>query len=88
MNDGNENRSHGGVETHPVGHLVLTMDLVTFQLAVKGNVPTLEMALAILAQATRFFETQLRMQAVQQVQEQRAAAQLTQEILGNLRHKG
>ncbi len=77
-----------GVETHPQAQLTLTMDLVTFRLQTKGNVPTLDMALAILAQATRFFETQLRMAAVQQVQEQRAAAQLTQEILGNLRQKG
>ncbi len=74
-----------GVETHPEAQLTLTMDLVTFHLDVKGSVPTLDMALALLAQATRFFETQIRMQALQQVQEQRAAAVLTQEILGNLR---
>ncbi len=55
----------------PVGtrtaELILTMDLDTFRLNVSGTVPTLELAIAILEQAKRHFESQLRMAEAQQL---------------------
>ncbi len=55
----------------PVGtrsaELILTMDLDTFYLNVSGTIPTLELALAMLEQAKRHFEAQLRMIEAQQM---------------------
>lgn len=55
---------------NPTVKIALELDQVTFQLKITGEIPNTDGALALLAQATRFFELQARAEAVKQVQRQ------------------
>ncbi len=57
-------------------HLLLEFDPATHAVVIKGNVANLDMALAILAQASREIETQWRItRALEAQQEAKAAAE-------------
>lgn len=60
--------------------LTLTFDHDTFNLTVKGEAPSIEVFMAMLDQAKRYFETQMRVQAAMQMQAQVAQQQRDAEI--------
>ncbi len=74
-------------ERQPItSQLRLTFNHDTFALDVKGEAPNLETFLAMIEQAKRYFEQQLRAQAAMQLQAQLAdqvkTAQIKQMISG------
>lgn len=69
-------------------HLTLAFDHDTFSLEVKGEAPSIEVFLAMTAQAQRYFEQQLRMQAAVNLQAQMAQQQRDAEIARRLSGRG
>lgn len=55
---------------NPTVKIGLELDQVTFQLKITGEIPNTDGALALLAQATRYFELQGRAEAAKQMQRQ------------------
>lgn len=69
-----------------VDELVLTWDRMTCELKIGGRIVSPDAALAILAQATRFFETQLRLQAAQNIRGAQAEQQRVNALLERIRN--
>jgi hypothetical protein len=68
-----------------VDELVLTFDRATCKLEVGGRVLDYNAALAILGQATRYFETLLRIQAAALVKQNADEAKRVQDLLARTR---
>ena len=66
--DGNGNGNGNGDRKGRVSTLALTFQHDTFHLDVKGELVNYECALAMLDQAKRFFEQQIKLQAAQELQ--------------------
>ena len=80
--DTNGNRA----ENDPlIDQLVLTFNRRTGELGIGGKVLNEDMAMAILAQATRHFETVLRLQAVAKVKMQEVEQARTNALLQSVR---
>jgi hypothetical protein len=69
--------SESNGEVLPPPHLLLEFDPATHGVIIKGNVANLDMALAILAQASREIETQWRI--TRAIEAQTAAKQQTEQ---------
>lgn len=86
MAEGNGN----AIVTGRVSKLVLTFNHDTFALHIEGEIANSDCALAIVQQAARYFETQLRQQAAlqfgQQVDSQRRGVMLADRVLRE--HRG
>jgi hypothetical protein len=65
--------------------LTLTFDHDTFALDVKGEAPNHEVFLAMLEQAKRSFEAQLRLHNAMQMQQQIADQQRNQALVNKIR---
>ncbi len=87
-----DNGHQGEVVELPDRHyarLILTLDVVPeWHLHIAGQLPAHDVALAILAQAQRYFEARLRAEQVKQLQELAARAQQDAALLSNLNLKG
>lgn len=81
---GNDNGN--GERKGQVSVLTLTFDHDTFHLDVKGEAPALDTFMAMLQQAERYFETQLRAQAAMQFQAQIADRARTEQLARSIRH--
>lgn len=68
--------------------LTLTFDHDTFRLDVKGEGPAIETFLAMIEQAKRHFEAQLRIQAALQAQAQMAEQKRNAEIASMVTRRG
>jgi len=68
--------------------VVLRFDRNSFDLQIGGDVATYDVALAMLAQATRFFERAIRAAQLAEMQNQHLAAEQTAAVLERMRrHK-
>lgn len=86
MSEGNGNGAEHRVGIDLVDQLVLRYDRVTGTLEIGGQVLNDDVALGILQQAARVFETRLRIAAAREVQKQALDATRTQQILDSVRH--
>lgn len=78
--------SNGKDEEKHYTQLVLTLDIApTWHVHIGGNIENADVALAVLNQAVRYFEAQLRAQAALQMQEQLARAASERAIADALR---
>jgi 16S rRNA G1207 methylase RsmC len=70
MADGNPTRKDNAQPATSAARIVLTFTASPWHLDIKGEVENYDVALAMLEQAKRHFEQQLRLQAAMQMQEQ------------------
>lgn len=82
--DGNPTRKDGGVETSRVDVLTLTLTRDPWHLHVGGTIENHDVAMAMLSQATRYFEQLLKLEALQQMQQSAADAALAEQVRRNL----
>lgn len=84
--------SNAGNGAHAEQHytqLVLTLDIVPkWHLHIGGNIENADVALAVLHQAVRYFESQLRAQSALQLQQQLAEQARTAGIVNKVLGKG
>lgn len=67
--------------------LTLTFDHETFHLDVKGEAPSVEVFMAMLQQATRYFEAQVRLATGLQLRQQMAEQQQAAAVAAALARK-
>jgi hypothetical protein len=78
---------NGNGERKPlVSTLTLTFEHDTFHLEVKGEAPRMDVFMAMLQQAERYFEGQLRAQAALQLQRQVMEQARTEQIIRSVAH--
>lgn len=90
MDDGNPTRKDNGKGEHYT-QLVLTLDVLpTWHLHIGGNIENADVAVAMLDQAKRYFEAQLRaaqaMQLQRQMAEQAENARIAAAVRGSVPH--
>lgn len=89
IDDGNPTRKDNGGAPAAAGKIELTLTVAPWHLDIKATVENLDMGLAMLDQARRYFEAQLRLQAAaqlqQQIVEQQRVAAIVDSVKDNLR---
>jgi len=65
-----DNNAHERMDVKPVGVITLTFTAAPWHLDIKATVETFDQALAMLDQARRWFENQLRLAGVVEAQQQ------------------
>jgi hypothetical protein len=81
----NEPTNGNGHSGAPVARLVLDFDMLAGRLSITGSVPNEDVALDMLARATRHYEGVVRFQQILEYTRQQQAAQRTNEILSRVR---
>lgn len=80
--------NNGANEKPHYTQLVLTLEVLpTWHVHIGGNIENADVALAVLHQAVRYFESQLRAQAALQLQEQLRTAAENARIAEALKNK-
>lgn len=85
MDDGNPTRSDNGHAGTSCGRIVLTFTASPWHMDIKATVENYDQALAMLDQARRWFEGQLRAQAALELQRQMADNARTAAIADSVR---
>jgi hypothetical protein len=85
--NGDGNGANTGKIPHEalIDELVLTFDRATGMLKISGRVINLDVSMDICQRGVRFFETQLRLQAVQAVKQQQADQAHVNDLLNRAR---
>ena len=85
MDNANPTRKDNGVESKAVNTIILAFTSDPWHLDIKATVENYDQALAMLDQARRWFETQLRAQAALQLQQQMAEQARAAQIAASMR---
>ncbi len=85
MDDGNPTRKDNDGAVTGCGQIVLTFTASPWHLDIKATVENYDLALAMLDQARRWFEGQLRVQAALELQEQMRVAAENARIMASVR---
>jgi hypothetical protein len=83
MDEEKKGNGHSDIVTAATAQLTIDFDPLTFEIKIGGAIPNFDCALAMLAQATRYFETQSKLAQLGQVQ--RVPSGLIRDILARSR---